>query len=94
MDARTLQQKGIEFALNKQIAERRKETKVEQLQRDAQRKIEQADRELSSAVRSVQDSYKLWSVILPPIPPLVVAFFVYFNRRAKEREGVSKARLR
>jgi ABC-2 type transport system permease protein len=94
VDARTLQQKGIELSMNLQIQERRKEAQEEQLKREAQRKIEQADRKLSSAVRSVQDSYKLWSVILPPIPPLVVAFFVYFNRRAKEREGVSKARLR
>jgi ABC-2 type transport system permease protein len=31
---------------------------------------------------------------LPPIPPLIVAFIVFFNRRANEREGVSKARLR
>jgi ABC-2 type transport system permease protein len=42
----------------------------------------------------VQDNYKLWAVLLPPIPPLIVAFAVFFNRRAKEREGVSKARLR
>jgi ABC-2 type transport system permease protein len=42
----------------------------------------------------VQDKYKLWAVLLPPIPPLIVAFVVFFNRRANEREGVSKARLR
>jgi ABC-2 type transport system permease protein len=42
----------------------------------------------------VQDDYKLWAVLLPPIPPLIVAGIVFFNRRANEREGVSKARLR
>jgi hypothetical protein len=45
-------------------------------------------------VRQEQDRQKWLAVLLPPIPPLVVAFFVYFRRRALEREGVSKARLR
>ena len=49
---------------------------------------------LELAVRKVQDDYKLWAVLLPPIPPLIVALVVFFNRRASEREGVNKARLR
>ncbi len=93
-DPRVLQQKMIELSLRLQVEERRKETRVEQSRREAQQKIDQANRELTSAVRGVQDDYKLWSVILPPVPPLLVAFFVYFHRRTKEREGVSKARLR
>jgi len=45
-------------------------------------------------VRGVQDQYKLWAVVLPPIPPLLVAIVVFFTRRAREREGVAKSRLR
>ncbi len=60
--------------------------------RDKAIKASQTNLEL--AVRKVQDEYKLWAVLLPPIPPLIVAFIVFFNRRAGEREGVSKARLR
>lgn len=93
-DPRVLQQKAIELSLRLQVQEQRKETRVEQSRREAQQKIDQANRELTAAVRGVQDDYKLWSVILPPVPPLLVAFFVYFHRRTKEREGVSKARLR
>ena len=37
----------------------------------------------------VQDGYKLRAVVLPPILPLVVAIFVFFTRRAREREGVA-----
>ena len=77
-----------------QVAERRKEVNEETLRKDLQKQIEKTGSELVSSVRSVQDNYKLWSVILPPIPPLAVAFFVYFYRRSKEREGVAKARLR
>jgi ABC-2 type transport system permease protein len=36
----------------------------------------------------------MWAVVLPPIPPLLVALVVFFTRRAREREGVSRARLR
>ena len=60
--------------------------------RDKSMKASQTNLEL--AVRKVQDNYKLWAVLLPPIPPLIVALIVFFNRRASEREGVSKARLR
>lgn len=73
---------------------RRNEARIEQARHQAQLEIKQAYSDLNSQVRSVQDGYKLRSVILPPIPPLLVAFFVYFHRRSKEREGVSKARLR
>lgn len=45
-------------------------------------------------MRKLQDGYKLWAVLVPPIPPLLIAFFVYFHRRSQEREGVSKSRLK
>ncbi len=93
-DPKLLQEKGIDLSLQLQMAKRRKDATEEHLRQTAQRQIEKADSELVASVRSVQDGYKLWSVILPPIPPLLVAFFVYFHRRGKEREGVSKARLR
>ena len=70
------------------------EAKKESLRKQAQQQIDMANVNYNSAVSRVQNTYKLWSVILPPIPPLLVAFFVFFNRRTKEREGVSKARLR
>jgi ABC-2 type transport system permease protein len=89
-----LQQKVIEMQAKLAVDERRKNQRIEELRRDAQNRIEEATIKLNNAVRGVQDNYKLGSVLLPPLLPLAVAFFVYFNRRAKEREGVSKARLR
>ena len=50
--------------------------------------------DLTKEVRRLQDWYKMWAVLLPPIPPLLVGCFVFFNRRAREREGVAKSRLR
>jgi ABC-2 type transport system permease protein len=77
-----------------QVEQRRKDVEEERLRKEAQRQIDRSAIDLNAAVRGVQNSYKRWSVFLPPVLPLAVAFFVYFNRRAKEREGVSKARLR
>jgi hypothetical protein len=42
----------------------------------------------------VQDRYKLLAVLLPPIPPVLLAFFVFFHRRKAEQEGVDARRLR
>ena len=42
----------------------------------------------------MQDRYKLLAVLLPPIPPILLAFFVFFHRRKAEQEGVDTRRLR
>ena len=88
------QQALIEIMQAQQVGQRRLDTKIEQLKQERDREIKKTERQLAQKVREVQDGYKLWAVLLPPIPPLIVAFVVFFNRRAKEREGVSKARLR
>jgi ABC-2 type transport system permease protein len=83
-----------QFIINLEEAQRRLKTKLEQKQQQLERKLKTIDHNRSLEIRAKQDEYKLWAVILPPIPPLVLAFFVFFNRRAQERVGVSKERLR
>jgi ABC-2 type transport system permease protein len=56
--------------------------------------VEAVERRLETQIRREQDRQKWLAVLLPPIPPLVVAFFVFFRRRAQEREGVATSRLR
>ena len=70
------------------------QTKIEQAKREHDDAIRKVENELAVEVRSWQDWYKLWAVLVPPIPPLLVGCWVFFNRRAREREGVSKSRLR
>ncbi|MEX2139809.1 MAG: Gldg family protein [Pirellulales bacterium] len=76
------------------VEQRRLSAKVAQFNQEYQRKSEEQERQLLVDMRNLQDSYKMMAVFLPPIPLLLVALGVYFNRRAKEREGVSRARLR
>jgi ABC-2 type transport system permease protein len=88
------QQMLIEVAMMQQDLERQRESKLEQLRHDKERKIHKIETELALKVQQVQNQYKWWAVLLPPIPPLLVAVIVFFTRRAREREGVSKSRLR
>jgi ABC-2 type transport system permease protein len=83
-----------ELALTMRDLEQRKEVKLEQRRQDRKRKTEQIETDLKEKVDTVRFQYKLWAVLLPPIPPLLVAAFVFFTRRAREREGVARSRLR
>ncbi|MCE5301890.1 MAG: Gldg family protein [Planctomycetaceae bacterium] len=84
----------IRVSMMQQDLERQRQSKLEQLRERKDQKINQIEAELTSTVRKVQDRYKMWAVLLPPIPPLLVAVIVFFTRRAREREGVSRSRLR
>ncbi len=88
------QQAMMEIMQAQQAGQARLNTKIEQLKAERDRENKKSGTELAVKIRAVQDKYKMWAVLLPPIPPLIVAFVVFFNRRANEREGVSKARLR
>ena len=93
-DPQAAMQAVQQLASRQRLAQRRLETKTEQLKRKRDTDVEAVERQLGAKVRQEQDRQKWLAVLLPPIPPLVVAFFVYFRRRALEREGVSKSRLR
>lgn len=84
----------LRVAMAQEAGERRMQTKIEQRQQDTERETNRIETKLNLQIRSVQDWYKLWAVVLPPIPPLVVAAMVVMIRRKQEREGVSQGRLR
>ncbi len=88
------QQMLIRVAMKQQDLERQREAKIEQLRQEKERNVNKIETELALKVRQVQDQYKMWAVLLPPIPPLIVAVIVFFTRRKREREGVARSRLR
>jgi ABC-2 type transport system permease protein len=51
-------------------------------------------RQLNKQVVSYQKFYQWMAVLVPPILPLIVAFFVFFTRLSRETEGVGRSRLR
>jgi ABC-2 type transport system permease protein len=66
----------------------------ERMQRDLNIKLEKADVNLNEYINRIQGQYKLWSVVLPPIPPLMIALAVFFVRRIRESGGVPNSRRR
>lgn len=88
------QQLLIEIQMVQENQNRRLQTRIAQLQKERDRKTAEIERQLALQVRGVQNRYKMWAVFLPPIPPLLIGLAVFFNRRAGEREGVARSRLR
>ncbi len=74
--------------------QRKTDVKIEQLERDRNKKIEDARRFADLEIRAIQNQYKMLAVFIPPIPPLLVGIAVFVSRRLREREGISKSRLR
>jgi ABC-2 type transport system permease protein len=91
MDPRELLQR-MEMA--RSTLGRVRDVKISALEKERNRQVKQSERELAAQVRGVQDSYKLLAVLLPPILPILLAFFVFFHRRKAEQEGVDTRRLR
>jgi len=67
---------------------------VKSIETRRSRKLKQIQYDLEQEVRGVQDRYKMYAILIPPIPPLLVALYVFFRRREAEREGIVKERLR
>ena len=87
-------QLSIQVGMMAEKLERERESKMAQLEREKEREDNKIENKLTAAVGQVQSRYKLLAVLLPPIPPLLVALIVLVTRRTREREGVAKSRLR
>lgn len=70
------------------------EREIQSLQTERERQVKQVRYDLESEVNDVQRRYKLYSILVPPILPLLLAVAVFFRRREAERQGVSRERLR
>ena len=71
----------------KQDLETQKEAKLRQAKDERDREINKSETELNQEIKRVQGHYKMWAVVLPPIPPLLVALVVFFTRRRPRTRG-------
>jgi ABC-2 type transport system permease protein len=67
---------------------------IEVLSEKHEAEVQKTETALAESIRQTQFSYKMWAVILPPILPLLLAAVIFFIRRTKESEGVSRSRMR
>jgi ABC-2 type transport system permease protein len=82
------------LGIEQQRLSQRLEVAREQLQRERDDSLERIRRDTDLEILKIQNTIKLWAVALPPIPPLLVGLVVFVRRRLREREGISKARLK
>jgi ABC-2 type transport system permease protein len=72
----------------------RAEQEESRLKRRRDNEIEKSRRDYQQRIDSIQFFYKAVAVLLPPIPPILVALVVFAWRRLREREGIARARLK
>lgn len=87
-------QKEILLAQVQRRAQQELQAKIEAATTAQRRKIKKSKNDLEQDIRTIQDKYKLFSILIPPIPPMLLALAVYFRRREAERQGVARERLR
>ena len=94
VDRAILDAKSMEFQIKQQNLQRITDVKRTKAEREAERNIAKIQREADQEVTTIQNQVKGYAVALPCIPPLIVGVIVFASRRLRERENISKARLK
>ncbi|WP_254509311.1 DUF7088 domain-containing protein [Anatilimnocola floriformis] len=76
------------------IIDQRISVRKKQLEQELERSADELRRKGDRDIESTQNSVKIAATVLPLIFPLLIGLSVYAQRRVREREGVSKSRLR
>ncbi|MDG1139794.1 MAG: Gldg family protein [Opitutales bacterium] len=75
--------------LQKNLAKRERE-----LRQEANTKVKDAERRRDAEIKQKQEKIQNLSVFLPPVPLLIIAFFVYRKKRLAEIQGATASRVR
>jgi len=75
--------------LQKNLAKRERE-----LRQETNTKVKDAERKRDAEIKQKQEKIQNLSVFLPPVPLLVIAFFVYRKKRSAEIQGATASRVR
>jgi ABC-2 type transport system permease protein len=73
--------------------QRELQVKLEGLRRDTSLELAKIERTREQQVQQAQNHYKVLAVV-PTIFPMFVGLIVWAYRRVREREGVSRSRMR
>lgn len=73
---------------------RKADSEKKDLERRIQQNINEIERRNEQEVQRIQNTFKAWALLLPLLPPLLLGLVVFARRRVKEREGISKERMR
>ena len=71
---------------------RRLIAKTETIERDKQRAVARTETEHRRSVDEIQNRIRIWSLLLPPIPALLMGIFIFMRKRLRERDNIPVAR--
>jgi len=91
-DATKLERKKALLDTEMREQQARLQTKTQELTLQLNEKKRGANLTAEQTIQKIQQFFKLCAVVIPPIPPLILGIIVFFRRRLREREGISKAR--
>jgi ABC-2 type transport system permease protein len=89
-----LQAKLQRFQTLQELEQRKLNVKRTKSTRDRELRIREIERKAADEVTTIQNKVKAAAVALPCIPPLIVGVIVFTSRRLRERENISKSRLK
>jgi ABC-2 type transport system permease protein len=94
VDQAQYQAKIQRFQMLQEMEQRKLSVKETKYQRERSLKIREIERTAAEEVTRIQSKVKAAAVVLPCIPPLIVGVVVFASRRLRERENISKSRLK
>lgn len=94
VDRADLQARLQEFEIKQAALERAKAVQQEKSEREMNKQAQSIRRSADMEVVRIQNAVKALAVTLPCIPPLIVGIVVFAGRRLRERESISKSRLK
>ncbi len=71
---------------------RRLIAKTETIERDKLRAVARTETEHRRSVDEIQNRIRIWSLLLPPIPALLMGIFIFMRKRMRERDNIPAAR--
>lgn len=71
---------------------RRLAAKTDKIEREKQRAIAKTETEHRRSVDEIQNRIRIWSLLLPPIPALLMGIFIFMRKRLRERDNIPAAR--
>lgn len=71
---------------------RRLAAKTDKIEREKQRMIAKTETQHRRTVDEIQNRIRIWSLLLPPIPALLMGIFIFMRKRLRERDNIPAAR--
>jgi len=70
------------------------ERRQRELEKETNAKIKEAELNRDILIRAMEGKVQLMSVLLPPIPLLIIAIAVFFRKKSAEIQGAASSRVR